>query len=33
MEKIKIHFQPKYVAMAPPAKEHTPEPPQDPIDQ
>src|SRR5690625_5226795 len=33
IEKIKIHRQPIYVAIAPPANEQTPEPPQDPIDQ
>jgi hypothetical protein len=33
IEKIKIHLQPIYVAIAPPAKEQTPEPPQEPMDQ
>ncbi|MNJ69212.1 hypothetical protein D3C77_655370 [compost metagenome] len=33
MEKMKIHFHPIYVAIAPPNNEHTPEPPQEPMDQ
>ena len=33
IEKMKIHLHPRDVAIAPPANEAKPEPPQEPIDQ